>query len=248
MLWLNPLGLFFWDSLSYVEFRMLGAGPGFVQASQFLPSVSHLLEAIHHFLGISHTCPLPSSHTLSRPALLLAWIMTIISSLRSLFLASLPPTWPWIWQWFLKKKKKSKAETTNENIGKLDFIRMKDLYASKDTIKWHQGREQRKKYQDSISAPRQWWQKLSGNYLEILESQFPWKGSQFPGKGLDAKSWLISGNFSLNSWLDVLATWQAAIHLLLEELDCGLQEPAWVTGLGSPNNRGLCLVTDCCLW
>lgn len=80
---------------------------------------------------------------------------------------------------------------------------MKDLYTSKDTIKGHQGREQRRKYQDSISAPRQWWQKLSGNYLEILESQFPWKGSQFPGKGLDGKSWLISGNFSLNWWLDV---------------------------------------------
>lgn len=121
---------------------------------------------------------------------------------------------------------------------------MKDLYTSKDTIKGHQGREQRRKYQDSISAPRQRWQKLSGNYLEILESQFPWKGSQFPGKGLDGKSWLISGNFSLNWWLDVLATWQAATHLLLEELDCGLQEPAWATGLGSPSIRGLCLVTD----
>ena len=119
MLWLNPLGLFFWDSLSYVEFRMLGAGPGFVQASQFLPSVSHLLEAIHHFLGISHTCPLPSSHTLSRPALLLAWIMTIISSLRSLFLASLPPTWPWIWQWFLKKKKKVKGGDNKRKYRKI---------------------------------------------------------------------------------------------------------------------------------
>ena len=38
------------------------------------------------------------------------------------------------------KKEKSKAETTEENIGKLYFIRMKDWYALEDAIKWHQGK------------------------------------------------------------------------------------------------------------
>lgn len=79
--------------------------------------------------------------------------------------------------------------------------------------------------------------------LKFWSLSFPGKALSSPGRALSfqGKSWLISGNFSLSWWLDVLATCQAAIHLLLGELDCGLQEPAWAQNLVLP-------ISGACVW